>query len=126
MANLMLSLNQVRQGQLAKQQLNRQAGAERATAQRDSIAERKRGLLLKSRALAVAASSGGGVDDPTVHKLLADIGAQGEVNALSALWEGDEAAEGMEAEGRARKREGVMRGASTILSMADSSGAKYG
>jgi hypothetical protein len=126
MANLMLAMNQFGQGRAAKKQLYRQAGAEQASSQRDSIAERKRGMLLKSRALAVAAASGGGVDDPTVHKLLSDIGAQGEVNALSSLWEGDETAEGLRADGRARQREGVMRGASTILSMGQESAGKYG
>lgn len=121
------AVSQYSQGKSAQRQLYRQAGATRASAQRDAIAERKRALLLQSRALAVAAASGaGGVQDPTIEKLIADIGTQGEMNALGSLYEGEETALGMEAEGRARKREGRARAVSTVLSTGADMMGKYG
>jgi hypothetical protein len=125
LAGTMLAMTQARQGKSAKRQYFRQAGAERASSQRDAETERRRALLLQSRALAVAAASGGGAEDPTVSKILADIGAQGEVNALGALWEGNEASEGLKAEGRSRQREGRAQAVSTILSMGADSAMKY-
>jgi hypothetical protein len=120
------AVNQYTQGQEAEKQLNRQASTGRATSQRDAISDRKRALLLQSRALAVAAASGGGVDDPTVSKLLADIGAQGEINALGTLWEGKENGAGLQQEGQVRRREGRMRAVSTILSTGSDMYSKYG
>lgn len=125
LSSTLLAMSQLRQGNSAKKQLYRQAGAERASSQREAEQERRRAMLLQSRALAVAAASGGGADDPTVHKILSDIGAAGEVNALGALWEGNEASEGLKAEGRIRKREGYARGVSTILASAADAGGKY-
>jgi hypothetical protein len=125
MTKLFLGLAQYQQGKAQKKQLFRQAGAARATSQRESVRDRKQSLLLQSRALAVAAASGGGVDDPTVSKLRADIAAQGEINALNTLWEGNEESAGLMAEGEARKNEGRMRAYSTILSMGEDA-MKYG
>lgn len=73
-----------------------QAGQERATAQRQSIEERRAARLAESRAIAVAAASGGGASDPTVTKIVGNLAAQGEYNALSALYTGEEAARGLE------------------------------
>ena len=125
MSKLFLALSQYQQGKAQKKQLFRQDGAARATSQRESERARKQSMLLQSRALAIAAASGGGVDDPTVSKLRADIAAQGEVNALNALWEGNEESAGLMAEGEARKNEGRMRAYSTILSMGEDA-MKYG
>lgn len=125
MSKLFLALSQYQQGKAEKKQFFRQAGATRATSQRESERARKQSMLLQSRALAIAAASGGGVDDPTVSKLRADIAAQGEVNALNTLWEGNEEGAGLMAQGEARQREGRMRAYSTILSMGDDA-MKYG
>jgi hypothetical protein len=120
------AVSQYSQGQAAKAQAKRQAGAARATSQRDAGSERKRALLMKSRALAVAAASGaGGEDDPTVNNILADIGTQGEMNALGALYEGSESSAGLMQEGRALAREGKARAVSTVLSTAGSMYGKY-
>lgn len=72
------------------------AGQERATSQRAAIEQRRRGRLLSSRALAVAAASGAGAGDPTVENILGGIGAEGEFRALSELFIGEERARGLE------------------------------
>jgi hypothetical protein len=121
----MRAVDQYTAGQEEKKFTDRAASTSRATSQRDAITDRRKALLLQSRALAVAAASGGGVDDPTVSKLLADIGAAGEMNALGTLWEGSEIGAGLEREGRARRNEGRARAVSTILSEGSAMYDKY-
>lgn len=87
-------------------QLERNAGQERAAAQRQAIEENRQGRLAMSRARALAGSSGAGVTDPTVTNILADLAAQGETNALTALWEGEESARNMEFQAAGRRYEG--------------------
>lgn len=115
------------------EQLDAQAGLERATSQRSAIEERRQARLASSRGLAVAAASGGSVDDPSVLNALAGIEGEGEYRALSALYSGEETARGMEGEADARRRgaksvktAGYMKAASTILSSGGSLAGKYG
>lgn len=77
-------------------QARQQAGQERASSQRSASEKRRLGKLLASRALAVAAASGAGAGDPTVELIVGDIGAEGEFRALSAQFEGEERARGLE------------------------------
>lgn len=86
-------------------QLDIKAGQERASAQRLAIEQRRQAELLSSRALAVAAASGAGVDDPTVLNIMANIAGEGEYRALTALYEGEEEARGLELNADARRRE---------------------
>lgn len=86
-------------------QLDAKAGTTRATSQRDAIEEARKARLLSSRAVAVAAASGGGVDDPTVLNILAGIEGEGEYRMNAALYGGEEEALGMEAAANARRRE---------------------
>ena len=51
--------------------------------------ERRRAKLVRSRALSIAGASGAGVSDPTVTNIMAGIDTEGELRALSALYEGD-------------------------------------
>lgn len=67
------------------------AGQQRAASQRVAQARRQEATLAASRAQAVGAASG--TVDPRIE---ADIAGQGEFNALSALYEGEEAARGLE------------------------------
>ena len=113
-------------------QLDRRAGLERATAQRRAIEERRQARLAESRALAIAAA-GGGASDPTVVNTIADIEGEGAYRALTALYEGDESALGMEAEADARrrgakatKRAGYIKAGSTILGAGASLYSRYG
>lgn len=108
-------------------QLDTQAGLERASSQRESIEERRQSRLLSSRGLAVAAGSGGGADDPTVVNLLANIEGEGEYRALTALYNGDQRALGLEGEAKARRKEaknvktaGLINAASTLIGAASS------
>ena len=73
-------------------ELERQAGIAVALSQRQAMEERRMAEYAASRALAVAAASGGGVSDPTVVKLLADHKGMGAYKANLALYEGEERA----------------------------------
>jgi hypothetical protein len=113
--------------------LRRQAGQTRASAQREALEVRRTSRYAQSRAQALAASSGGGASDPTVQNIIADLAGEGEYGALTALYEGEERALGMEdtatavqREGRAKRTAGYLQGASTLLSGASSISEKYG
>lgn len=82
------------------------AGQERASSQRGAIEQRRQARLLSSKALARAAAGGGGTDDPTVSNILGDIGAEGEFRALTELFQGEEAARGLEMQADLRVFEG--------------------
>jgi leucyl aminopeptidase (aminopeptidase T) len=113
-------------------QLETQAGLERASSHRAAMEERRQARLAASRGLTVAAASGASVDDPTVVNILSRIEGEGEYRALSALYEGDQTALGMEAEAAAKRRgakstktAGYIKAGSTILS-ASSMYDRYG
>lgn len=104
-------------------QLDVQAGQERATSQRQAMEERRQARLAQSRALAVAAASGGGADDPTVINRMAELEGEGEYRSLVALYQGEESARGMEADAEARRKgaksvktAGLLKAGGTILS----------
>lgn len=71
-------------------QAERQGGIAIALAQRQAAEERRLGRFAASRALAVAASSGGGVSDPTIVRLLANAHGEATYRANVALYEGEE------------------------------------
>ena len=62
---------------------------------REMSEEARNKELMHSRAVALAAASGGGVDDPGVVKILGDLNAEGEYRIMSLLWSGQNAAEGL-------------------------------
>lgn len=76
--------------------LKQQAGQERARAQRQAMEQRRQGRFVESRATALAAASGAGVSDPTITGILADIDTESEIRALYSMYEGEEAARGLE------------------------------
>lgn len=96
-------------------QLNQQAGQERAIAQRNAIEQRHKATLANSRALAVAAAGGGGASDPTVNNIMGDITGQGEYNALSALYTGEERARGMNMQADVARLEGKQARSASLL-----------
>jgi hypothetical protein len=111
-------------------QLEARAGQTRATGQRNAAEERRQARLVES---ALQARAGGGGLDPTVAKLQSDIAGEGEYRALSALYEAEEAAGGMEASASASRRTGRARAtaanyqtAGTVLSAANSMYGRYG
>lgn len=113
-------------------QKERQGKAAQAQSQREAIYERKKADYAGSRALAVAAASGGGVDNPTVQNILGGIKSQGDYNVLSTLYSGDTDAElanfsasATRNEGRAAQRASYLNAGSTILKGASSFYSKY-
>jgi hypothetical protein len=68
--------------------LKQKANEEAAAGQRAAITESRKGDLVQSRARSLGAASGTSVASPSQLNIEAGIGAQGETNALSALYEG--------------------------------------
>lgn len=86
-------------------QMEVNAGQERAVSQRQAIEERRQGRLASSRALAVAAASGAGTDDPTIVNAIADLDGESEYRALTALYEGNQRGDDLERQAKSRRRE---------------------
>lgn len=104
-------------------QLDQRAGQERATAQRQAMIERRRGALAKSRAQALAAAGGGGALDPSVADIMGDLEGESELNALNALYVGEERARDDESaavlerySGQQKKKAGYLAARTTALS----------
>lgn len=77
--------------------MEQEAGQMRAASQRAAIEEERQADLAASRARAVAGASGAGVGtDPTVVQAVGDIGYEGELRALTAMYQGEEAGRGLE------------------------------
>lgn len=87
-------------------QLEAQAGQERAASQRDMLENRRRERIVQSNLQAAAAASGGGATDPTVGRLASDIAVEGQYRALTDLYRGEERAIGLENKAAARRYEG--------------------
>ena len=68
------------------------AGQEQASAQRAALEEERRGRLIASRALAVAGASGGGVSDPTIINLLADLEGESAYRSAVSIYQGEDRA----------------------------------
>lgn len=83
-----------------------EANQAQAVAQRAAIAERRRARYIRSRALAVAGASGGGVSDPSIQNELARIDTEGDVNFMHALFTGDYSAARLRREAQNMRREG--------------------
>ncbi len=88
-------------------QLDRIAGQERASSQRQALEERRRASIVASNAIAAAGKGGGGVSDPTISNIIGDIGGEGEYRALVALFEGEERARFAEFQATGRRFEGA-------------------
>lgn len=113
----------------ARQQ-ERKAGEERAVAQRQAQEQRRQAVLAISRAQAV---TGGGSTDDGVLDLVGDIAAEGEYNALTALYEGEERGLGREMQASGYRMEGAnarsaanWKSASTVFSTGTSMFGNYG
>ena len=88
-------------------QLAQNAGQARASAQHKAEEERRQAGLVRSRAKAIGAS-GGAIQGTDVENILAGLTAEGEYNAKSALYEGEEAARGMEAQADSERYSGAL------------------
>jgi len=113
-------------------QLAKRAAARRAESQYAAEDERRQARLVQSRALAVAAAGGGSIADPTIVNIMGDIEAEGEIAALSRLYEGYEESGGLEdaavlrrREGRAAQSAGLISAASTTMQGVATLRSKY-
>lgn len=102
----------------------RQGGGEAfAEAQRAAIGEEERAKLVASRALAVAAASGGGASDPTVVNMIAKIASEGAYRKSAALYRGaseeqaaNYKADMVEWEGKAARTKAYVNAAGSVFS----------
>lgn len=109
---------------------NQEADSLRAAAMRRMAAtsaevssEEKNKERMESRALAVAAASGAGVDDPTVVNVIGDLNAEGMYRMMARLWVGQDEAAGLREaeyaarrEGEAHLNAGYVKAITTVLS----------
>lgn len=114
-------------------QLERQAIATDAEAQREMLDEKKKASLLMSRAKAVSAASGAGANDPTVENILGRIDDEGEYRALSSLYSGKTDSDLARAQagatrrtGRAKRYASKLDASTTMLSGLSSFAQNYG
>jgi hypothetical protein len=114
-------------------QQERDANQVQVASQHEAALRRRQVKLLTSRARAVTGASGAGVTDPTVNKLVTEIEAAGEADALTALWEGDYTARALRlgatsklTEARVLKAAGYASSATTALAGGLSFYEKYG
>ncbi len=98
------------------------AGQAKAASQRTGADVERRAKLLESRALAVAAASGGGASDPSVVDIISGIAGEGSYRSALARYEGDDKARTLETQadaarfrGRAAKKAGIVGAFGTIL-----------
>lgn len=87
-------------------QMQQQATQEVATAQRAALEERARAKKVAGRAAAVISASGGGITDPSLQNLIADIQGEGAYRAGVKMYEGEDAARRLRMGAEARQFEG--------------------
>lgn len=92
--------------QFQADQMRQNAGQAQAASQRQAYNADIQTKLVMSRALAVAAASGGGASDPTVVNTMARIASEGAYRKAVALYQGDEAARRMEMQAQATEYQG--------------------
>jgi len=88
-------------------QLEQQAGQEIASSQRTAQERRREMRLAESRALAVAAASGGGTTRG-VMDIISKLAGEGAYRAMSALYEGDEKARKLNLAAKGARYEGEL------------------
>lgn len=102
-------LAQQKASEFEAQQLEQNAGQAQAANQRSAIEELRKSMLLQSRAIAVAAASGGGALDPTVMALVGNLSKEGQLAAETQIYGGDERARAMRNQAKASRYEGAQR-----------------
>ena len=102
-------LAQQKAAEFEAQQLEQNAGQAQAASQRSAIEELRKSMLLQSRAIAVAAASGGGALDPTVMALVGNLSKEGQLAAETQIYGGDERARAMRNQAKASRYEGAQR-----------------
>lgn len=90
-------------------QLRESAGQAQAAGQYAAADAALRSKLVASRALAVAAASGGGASDPTVVSAIAGVAGEGAYRQALALYQGDERARELLTSADAAEYRGAVR-----------------
>lgn len=114
---------QARKIKMQEAQALREAGHRKMATTTADVSELKRKKeLMHSRAIAVAAASGGGVDDPGMVKVLGDLNAEGQYNVLARLYTGSTEAMGLTHQSEQAIRDGdaamnasYLKAATTVL-----------
>ena len=127
-AGALSHLEYARQAQKAMQfqaeQMRQNAGQQMAAAQREAYGVEREAEYTASRALAVAAASGGGASDPTVVSLMSRNAAEMAYRKQVVLYEGTESARLMKTGADAKEYEGAnARREGTQAAVAQSFGA---
>ncbi|WP_447867236.1 hypothetical protein [Rahnella bonaserana] len=131
---------QAQQGAAAKaqadseaSQLNAQAKTSQAQGQIQAMEDRRQARLAESRALAVGAASGADANSTSLVRNISDMEGQGELNALTSLWNGDDQARQLRnqsratsASGAATKKAANIGAMSSLLQSGGSLYQKYG
>lgn len=94
--------------QFKAQQLRSQALQTVAASQRAGDTEEHQARILQSRALAVAAASGGGVNDPTIMNIIAGIAGEGSYRRAIRLYQGEDQARTLRMQASAADYEGAL------------------
>lgn len=95
-------------------QLEQQAGQEEAASQRTVFEEGRTSKLVQSRALALAAASGGSASDPTVVKIISGIASEGAYRQNLAIYQGEEKARQLRLAAKADIMSGDIGAAATV------------
>src|ERR1700741_1427894 len=113
-------------------QLEQSAGQQVATGQHAALEEQRQAQIAQSRALVVAAASGGGASDPTVVNIIAKLAGEGAYRGMVDVYQGDEKARQLRDQAAATRYNGEQAyqnakyGAiSTAISGASSMYSKY-
>lgn len=116
-------------GDWEARQMEERAKAEQAAASQEAENRRKEAEFVMSRARAVGAQSGGGID----YGLLGDIEEEADYRVGMAIVEGDERAKGTRmqsaaarADGQMKRNAGYLRAGRSLLAGGDSLMEKYG
>jgi hypothetical protein len=105
-SHIMFGIQARQAAQFQAAQLRQNADSAQASSQRSAIDVDRQTQMITSRALAVAAASGGGASDPTVVNLIARDAAQGAYLKSVALYQGDDRARLMSEQADAKDFEG--------------------
>ena len=139
-ATILDMVNSIQQGRAAEDQgdfmkrvYNNIANEREAASQRQALQVNKQTEQKVSRARAVAAASGAGADDPTVQDIIVDLETEGEMAALSRLYEGGAQARDArtfarmaDIEGENAERNAYADAAGTLLGGASTLYGRYG
>jgi hypothetical protein len=87
-------------------QLDQNANTSIAVSQRKAQETMRQTKLVQSRALAVAAASGGGASDPTIVRIIGRIAAEGAYREALDLYEGEDRARQMRLAAEGKRYEG--------------------